>query len=119
MTIMGSWKQYGDISDLVDFVTEKNPSAKFVFIAPWESSQFDPYCYEGLEEKERLYATYTSSLKDFCAEKTFTFINPNSYIFIQLKNQYWGIYLKDHIHPNADKGIRLYSEAVLNCAEEL
>ena len=115
---MSAEKYIKNISDLVDFIIEKNPSAKFVFIAPWESSQYDPYCYVDLEEKENLYAAYTKSLKDFCTDNNLLFINPNPYIFNHLKKQFWSIYLKDHIHPNADKGIRLYSQSVLDAAGE-
>ena len=107
-----------NVSDLVNYIADKNPSANFVFIAPWESSPYDPYCYVDLEEKENLYAAYSKSLKDFCADNNLLFINPNPYIFSHIKKQYWGIYLKDHIHPNADKGIRLYSQAVLSAAGE-
>lgn len=115
---MNSGDYIQNIEELFDYIKSENPTAKFVFVSPWESSQYDPYCYMSLEEKQNLYSAYSTELKEFCNEKNLFFINPNPYIFSKLKNQYWGIYLKDHIHPNADQGIRLYSEAVLRSVGE-
>ena len=40
-------------------------------------------------------------------------INPNDYIDKVLNIRLCSDYLNDWIHPNADKGVKLYSEAVL------
>lgn len=104
-----------NIEELCQSILEINPCAKFVFISPWESHNPDKYCYIPVEEKNRLYQDYSTALETYAKAKGALYINPNPYIWKTLydangkKDMFW----IDHIHPNADEGIRLFSEACI------
>lgn len=103
------------IDELVRGINNSS-SADFVFIAPWTSTDGDPYCNMSYSEKKSLNEEYSSALESYCREKGYMFINPNGYIEERLSTEPSSEYLLDHIHPNFTKGIRLYSEAVLLCS---
>jgi hypothetical protein len=56
---------------------------------------------------------YSESLKKYCHKNNFLFINPNKYINEKIKNNNRKQYILDQIHPNENKGIELFNEAVL------
>ena len=95
-------------------VLDKIPNAKFVFIAPWTSTDGDSVSALPFNEKVKLNQAYTDALKHWCAEQGELFIDANPYIDARLKVFPVKNYLVDFIHPNADKGVELYSEAVLS-----
>ena len=103
------------IDELVRGINNSS-SADFVFIAPWTSTDGDPYCNMSYSEKKSLNEEYSSALESYCREKGYMFINPNGYIEERLSTEPSSEYLLDHIHPNFTKGIRLYSEAALLCS---
>ncbi len=94
-------------------LVERSPSATFVFIAPWYSIDGDPYCELSFAEKTRLNEAYSEELERYCVGEGDVFVNPNSLICEALENAPSGEYLLDHIHPNALRGVVLYSEAVV------
>lgn len=98
-------------------ISSAKPEAEFVLIAPWTSVDGDGASALGYDNKIKLNNEYSAALETMCTENGYTFIDPNPYIesFIGQKNGRYPIsdYLLDHIHPNAHKGIYLYSEAVL------
>lgn len=106
------------IDQLKDKLLEKSPGAKFVFIAPWYSTEADIYCPMTFEEKTAMNDLYSSALEKYCSENGFTYINANDYIKGILTTSPDITYLLDHIHPNASKGVVMYSEAVLLSGKE-
>ncbi len=104
------------ISGLKGLLLEKNPSAEFVFIAPWYSTDGDKATVLSFGEKTELNREYCSALERFCEGSGDLYINPNGYIEERLNAEPCGNYLIDHIHPNSGRGVIMYSEAVLNCA---
>ena len=94
-------------------LAEKSPDATFVFIAPWYSTDGDPFSPLSIEEKDAQNEIYSQALERYCRDKNFLYINPNPYIKQALQKRPQTDYLLDHIHPNAAQGIMLYSEAVL------
>ena len=102
-----------NINEVCQSILEKQPSAEIVCISPWKSERFDPNCKVSLIEKEKLYEKYSSALKRFCEAKGFVYVNPNLYIESALSKRERRFYLLDHIHCNANQGIKLYSEAVM------
>lgn len=102
-----------NLKKLRDAVKNKNPAAKFIFIAPWTSTDGDFISRLSFDEKIKLNDEYSAALKDFCAANGEIFINANPYIDAHLKIYPHKNYLIDFIHPNADEGVKLYSEAVL------
>lgn len=94
-------------------ILKNNPAAKFVFIAPWTSVDGDKISVLKYNAKIKMNNLYTEALKDFCAATGDTYINANLYIKSVLNKRMHKDYLNDWIHPNADKGVELYSEAVL------
>jgi hypothetical protein len=65
------------------------------------------------EEKTAMNEEYSTALEKYCSENSFMYINANPYKKDILTVYPDRDYLLDHIHPNASKGVVLYSEAVL------
>lgn len=102
-----------EINRLRTGLNEKCPSAEFVFIAPWYSTDGDLFCSLSFDEKTALNEEYSAALRDYCGENQIGFIDPNPYIRELLDRNPDSVFLLDHIHPNAGKGVLMYSEAVL------
>ena len=96
-------------------VPEKQPEAKLIFITPWTSTDGDLNSKLPYAEKLIMNQDYSDALKKWCSESGNTYINPNKYITDKLYHYPHGRYLTDFIHPNAQKGVQLYSESVLMC----
>lgn len=103
-----------DLQKLRDGIRKKIPDAKFIFIAPWTSTDGDFISALPFDEKIKLNDAYSNALKNWCAEHGELFINANHYINDRLKLLPHKDYLVDFIHPNADKGVELYAKAVLS-----
>ena len=101
------------IDELKNALLSKSPDARFVFIAPWYSTEAEPYSPLSFEEKTALNNEYSDALEKYCADNSFMYINANGYIRGVLTVSPDKTYLLDHIHPNASKGVVMYSEAVL------
>ena len=94
-------------------ILKKLPAAKFVFIAPWTSTDGDKISALPYHAKIQLNNRYTEILKNWCAGTCCIFINPNPRIKSVLNLRPHRDYLTDWIHPNATNGVALYSEAVM------
>ena len=101
--------------ELSRLLLEKNPLAVIAFIAPWYSTDGDSASVLKYSEKTALTEEYSDALKKYCSEKKFIFVNANGYIADKLLTAPDREYLLDHIHPNASRGVTMYSEAVLSC----
>ena len=69
-----------------------------------------------MKERTDYYNKYSNKLKKFCDDNDYLFIDPNKYIFDVLNKKSFSDYMVDYIHPNANKGVELYSIAVQNCS---
>jgi fucose 4-O-acetylase-like acetyltransferase/lysophospholipase L1-like esterase len=103
----------GNISTLISGIRENNPGAKFVFIAPWLAMENDPYTQVSTQERDVLLRQYGEALKKYCETNGHLFVNPNPAVAEVLSRYAPSDYLLDHIHPNASRGISLYSEKAL------
>ena len=103
-----------NLQKLRDAVRQKIPAAKFIFIAPWTSTDGDKISALPFNEKIELNNAYSAALGNWCAAQGETFINANPYIDARLKNFPHKDYLIDFIQPNAGKGVELYAEALLS-----
>ena len=92
----------------------KSPKAEFIFIAPWYSTDGDPFTDLTYPEKTKLNEEYSGALEKYCQNNKLMYINPNPTIRKALEIAPDSRYLLDHIHPNASKGVIMYSEAVLS-----
>ena len=95
-------------------IATNQPNAKFIFIAPWTSTDGDKVSALPYPQKVQLNRAYTSALKFLCEKNHDTFIDANPYIENILNLYPRSEYLVDYIHPNALKGVQMYSQAVLN-----
>lgn len=102
------------IAELKKKLALKVPDAEFVFIAPWYSTDGDPFCKLSYAEKTALNEEYSQALENYCQDNGFGFINANYYIRNVLAVSPDRLYLLDHIHPNSSNGVVMYSEAVLS-----
>lgn len=94
-------------------IRKRNSAAKFVFIAPWTSTDGDKICAMPYDIKIKLNNLYAEILKSWCATTGDLFLNPNPHIKSVLNCRPHSDYLIDYIHPNASNGVALYAEAVL------
>lgn len=100
------------LQTIVDSVTEAKPSARFVFVAPWQ--RWPETEIESLARPE-----YTRALENWCKANGHVFANPNPYIDDHIrKSKYFNYYMVDRTHPNSSHGMKLYSEAVVNSAHD-
>ena len=106
--------QYTDRLDaLKNKLLSASPGADFVFIAPWYSTDGDPFCTLPFAEKTALNEAYSAALGTYCKENGLKYINANDLIREKLSASPERDYLLDHIHPNPGRGVRMYTEAVL------
>ena len=101
------------MNQLCQELSKKRASAKFLLIAPWYSTDGDPFCPLSYQEKIELNEAYSEALEIFCNEKNYLFINANPYLQDAFYKAPERNYLLDHIHPNAGAGVLLYTEAIL------
>lgn len=101
------------LDELKTKLLSKNDGAEFVFIAPWYSTDGDIYSRLSFADKTAMNEEYSAALEKYCSGNSFMYINANPYIKQILSVSPDREYLLDHIHPNASKGVILYSEAVL------
>jgi lysophospholipase L1-like esterase len=102
-----------NINKLIVKIQSKNPKADFVFVSPWLALDNDPYTEISVEKRDLMLGEYGEALALYCKEKGYGFINPNPAIDEVLLKYAPSDFLFDHIHPNANAGIALYSEKVL------
>lgn len=105
-----------NINTIVQLAKTHNTNAKFVFISPWMSMPDDNISKLKEKDKNYLLNEFSNELNKYCNQKDYLYINPNQYINETIRNNRKE-YILDHIHPNKNKGINLYSEAVLYCSK--
>lgn len=107
-------QEYIDEIETLKSKLSKKSTTRFIFIAPWYSTDGDPFCSLSYSEKTKLNEKYCTALEKYCKNNSLGFINANEYIKEVLRTESERKYLLDHIHPNTSDGVRLYSEAVLS-----
>ena len=105
-----------NINTIVQLAKTHNSNAKFVFISPWMSMPEDNISKLKEKDKNYLLNEFSIELNKYCNQNDYLYINPNQYINETIRNNRKE-YILDHIHPNKNKGINLYSEAVLYCSK--
>lgn len=93
---------------------EKNADARFVFIAPWYSTDGDTVSKLSFADKTALNEEYSNALEAYCAGSGAAYVDANPFIRQALTEKPNRTYLLDHIHPNAGAGVVMYSEAALS-----
>lgn len=104
----------GEIKRIKDALKTKSPKAEFVWIAPWYSTDGDPYTNLSYADKLKLNGEYSDALKEFAKSEGDGYINVNAELKHCFDTFPQSEYLLDHIHPNAHKGVMLYSRLVLD-----
>ncbi len=94
-------------------LSQKNINAKFIFIAPWYSTDGDVVSKLSYQEKYKLNNEYAEALQDYCEANNVSYINANPYLQTILTRYPQRNYLIDYIHPNGREGVIMYSRAVL------
>lgn len=105
-----------NLDTLAGRIREKNPDARLAFISPWLARENDPYTKIPFEERDRMLEEYGDALERYCRDKGYLYVDPNPVIKEFISRVAPTDYLLDHIHPNAGKGIALYSEKTLESA---
>ena len=102
-----------EIDELLSALSSSVSFSKAVLIAPWYSTDGDPFCDLSYKEKTELNNEYSFALEEYCREHSVGYINANQEIQAELLTSPDRKYLLDHIHPNSTNGVVMYSEAVL------
>ena len=102
-----------ETAELIKSLSSKPSFSKAVLIAPWYSTDGDPFCELSYKEKTELNNEYSSALEEYCRDNSIGFISANEEIQAELLTSPDRKYLLDHIHPNSTNGVVMYSEAVL------
>lgn len=98
------------LQTIVDRVTDTTPSARFVFVAPWQR-------WPETEVECIARPKYTMALEEWCKAHGHVFANPNPEVDAHIRtSKYFSYYMVDRTHPNSSHGMKLYSEAVVNSA---
>lgn len=102
-----------NIDTLVTTLRQATLGTGIVIISPWHSFDPDRFCPLTRAERLKLYEEYAAALEHYCVEQGCLYINPNPKIqqAINDDHMYRAKYLRDHILPNADQGIQLFSRA--------
>ena len=102
-----------NIDMLVQALRHATPDIRIVMISPWLSFEPDRFCPTTVAETLKLYEDYATAFEQYCIKGGHLYINPNPYIQQAIcdDHMYRAKYLRDHIHPNADQGIQLFSRA--------
>lgn len=101
------------IDAVSSYILSVNSEAEIVYIAPWISFENDPFIKVPYDEIKAKNSSFSLALENYCRENDFIYINPNPMIETCIMENIQSDYLVDWIHPNMNKGINLYSEAVL------
>lgn len=111
-------ESYVQVMDkMVNTIKADNPKAKIAIIAPWMTLDNDRESSRSHEEKNKMTDEYSAALQDYCAENSFCFVDANPYLREFFENNARKLYTKDGIHPNAERGLELYSKAVLESSK--
>jgi fucose 4-O-acetylase-like acetyltransferase/poly-gamma-glutamate capsule biosynthesis protein CapA/YwtB (metallophosphatase superfamily)/lysophospholipase L1-like esterase len=110
---MDSASYVENIKILIDKITTLNKNAKIVLISPWWALSNDPYSNLAIEKRDAMIKEYGGSLKIYSEENGYLFIDANKAIYNEMKKSSTEKYMLDHIHPNANEGIELYSKNVV------
>lgn len=99
-----------NLQAMTDNIRSRSPEAEFYFVAPW------PFLKQP-EDIEELRDDFAAELDKWCDEQGMEFIDPEGPIEAAFDEDSPKTYMADYLHPNAKKGIGLYSYAVLKEAE--
>ena len=102
-----------NLQELRKAILSISPEARFIFIAPWISTDGDKASPLTIGEVTERRISYSDALSKFCSAGGDMYIDPNNYIEQKLLTVPQTYYLLDWIHPNRRHGIAMYCEAVL------
>ncbi len=111
---MDSTAYVNNLKALTERILAANPKATFVFVSPWPALENDTVTKLPVEQRDSMLAEYTAALKEFCNAQGHIFVDPATELKRILNLFPPSDYLIDYIHPNANKGLTLYSGAVLS-----
>ncbi|NLS96487.1 MAG: acyltransferase family protein [Planctomycetaceae bacterium] len=89
------------------------PDARIAFVNVWLAYDNDRFSRLPPEKRDAMVAEYNRVLRDVCTDGGYIFLDANQHIRAYLERHVTDDNILDHIHPNAGRGIRLYSNAVL------
>lgn len=101
------------IDELAAVISNANPKAKLLFIAPWMTLECDWAAQLPHPEKMAVTEAYTTALEEYTQRKGYAFVDPNAYLEPFFAEHHYKLYTSDGIHPNVEKGTELYSAAVI------
>lgn len=102
-----------NVERIAEKIRVAQPDAKIAFVNVWLAYDNDRFSRLPADERDALIADYNRALGDFCAERGHLFLAANDHIRRYLSRHITDEHILDHIHPNANQGVKLYSNAVL------
>lgn len=103
------------VQAIVKRLKKDNPGVNIVFIAPWTTDEYDDVSVLEKEDRYKMLAEYAEALRKYALDHECYYVDPTQAIQKEMmrQEQYPDRVMVDHVHPNASKGIYMYSRAVL------
>lgn len=98
---------------IAEEIKSRYSNAKIVFIGAWPAFDNDKYSKLEPSKRDEMINLYNKALEKFCLSKGYLYIEASRHIHGFLKTRVTDDYILDHIHPNAQSGIKLYANVVL------
>lgn len=104
------------VQAIVERLKKDNPNVHIVLIAPWTTDEYDELSALEKEDRYKMLAEYAGALRKYALGHGCWYVDPTKAIQKEMmrQEQYPDRVMVDYIHPNASKGIYLYSRAVLH-----
>lgn len=100
-----------ELQKLRDAIAAAHPDARFVFVAPWLSTDGDRNAALPYAEKTAMNDAYSAALHVWTQTTGDAYVDANAAIRARLMARPQKDFLLDAIHPNASRGVALYAWA--------
>ncbi|MBP5469749.1 MAG: CapA family protein, partial [Candidatus Riflebacteria bacterium] len=111
---LNSTEYVNNLQKIRNAIISLKPDTKFIFIAPWTSTDGDRISKLSYKDKIAMNNEYSSALKKWAESNGDVYVNANEYIDKYLNLYPQSKYIVDFIHPNYLRGIGLYSTSFLS-----
>ena len=98
-------------NELGDLLNTRSPGSKIYFISPWSFVNYDISFAERSDQ-------FRLALEETCKTNSWRYINPDPVIQSVIADEGATKYMFNDFHPNAPKGVGLFSYAVLKDAHD-
>lgn len=104
------------LDELAAVIARNAPNAELCVIAPWSTRPNDQAATVSPEDRSTTLEQLCIALEAYAEAHGVVFLDPNPYLEQHFALHHQKLYTKDGIHPNAVRGVGLYTTALLDAA---